>query len=131
MAKPHAHLLVLNNGDLNPVTWKQRVMVGDAKFEASQDLPNLPYARYAESLGLLGIRLDKPEDIGAAWDEALSANRPCLIEAIVDPEVPPLPPHITFDQAAKFWKSMFKGDVHRWHMLKQSFKDMVENFIPH
>lgn len=124
-------MIVLNNHDLNQVTWEQRVMMGDPKFEASQNLPDFPYARYAESLGLKGIRIDHPNDIASGLDEALAADRPCLVEAITDPEVPPLPPHITFEQAVHFWKSVFKGDPSKWHMIKQSFKEMVENYVSH
>jgi pyruvate dehydrogenase (quinone) len=106
-------------------------MNGNPKFEPSQNLPDFPYAQYAQSLGLKGIRIDRPEDIAPAWDEALAADRPCVLEAITDPEVPPLPPHITFEQAVHFWKSVFKGDPGKWSMIKQSFKDMAENYVPH
>ncbi len=92
-------VLVLHNDDLNQVTWEQRVMSGDPKLEVSQTLPDFPYARYAELIGLKGIRVDSPDAVGPAWDEALSAGGPVLIEAITDPEVPPLPPHIRFEQA--------------------------------
>ncbi len=88
-------VLVLHNDDLNQVTWEQRVMSGDPKLEVSQTLPDFPYARYAELIGLKGIRVDAPDQVGPAWDEALAAGTPVLIEAITDPEVPPLPPHIT------------------------------------
>jgi len=71
---------VFNNEDLNQVTWEMRAMSGDPKYEASQDLPDFPFARYAELLGLRGIRVNKPKDIGPAWDEALSANRPVVLE---------------------------------------------------
>jgi pyruvate dehydrogenase (quinone) len=82
-------------------------------------------------LGLIGIRVDKTEDIGAAWEQALSADRPVVLEAITDPEVPTLPPHITFDQAKKFMESMAKGEPHLGHMIKQTFKDAIERFLPH
>jgi len=130
-SNPQLISIVLNNHDLNQVTWEQRVMSGDPKFEASQDLPDFPYATYAESLGLKGIRLDRPEDIPAALDEALAADRPCVLEAVTDPEVPPLPPHITFEQAVHFWRAVFKGDPNKWDMIKLSFKEMVEGYIPH
>src|SRR3954470_18083195 len=87
-------ILVLNNRDLNQVTWEQRVMAGDPKLEASQTLPDFPYARYAELLGLRGIRVTSADEVGPAWDEALSSDRPVLYEAVTDPEYPPLPPHI-------------------------------------
>ena len=128
---PRLVFAVLNNHDLNQVTWEQRVMTGNPKFEASQDLPDFPYARYGESLGLKGIRVDRPDDIPAAWEQAFAADRPCVVEFVTDPEVPPLPPHITFEQAVHFWKAVFKGDPNKWDMIKQSFKDMVESYIPH
>lgn len=130
-SNPSLVVLVLNNRDLNQVTWEQRVMAGDPKFEGSQQIPDFPYASYAESLGLMGIKVDRPEQIGDAWDRAFSANRPVLIEAITDPEVPPLPPHITVKQAKNFVVSMFKGDPHSRGMIRQSFKDMVDTYLPH
>lgn len=84
---------VFNNEDLNQVTWEQRVMEGDPKFEASQDIPNAPYYKFAELIGMKGIYCDDPERLGAAWDEALAADRPVLLDVKTDPEVPPLPPH--------------------------------------
>ncbi len=106
-------VLVLHNDDLNQVTWEQRVMAGDPKLEVSQVLPDFPYARYAELLGLKGIRVDRPEDVGPAWDEALAHTAgPVLYEAITDPEVPPLPPHIKFEQAKKLAKAL-PGDPAR------------------
>ncbi len=107
---PRLVILVLNNSDLNQVTWEQRIMVGDPKFEASQDLPYFPYAQYAEMLGLKGIRIDNPDKLGDAWDEVLSADRPAILEVIVDPNVPTIPPHISFDQMVKFTKTLIKGD---------------------
>ena len=98
-----------NNRDLNQVTWEQRAMEGDPKFDASQDLPDFPYARYAELIGLRGIRVDDPDAVGPAWDEALAADRPVVLEAVTDPEVPPLPPHITFEQARHFAHALAQG----------------------
>jgi pyruvate dehydrogenase (quinone) len=129
-SNPQLITIVLNNHDLNQVTWEQRIMSGDRKFQASQDLPDFPYARYAESLGLRGVKVDRAEDVGAALDEALAAERPCLLEAVTDPEVPPLPPHITFEQAMNFWGSVYKGDVNRWAMVKQSAKEMMAGWLP-
>jgi pyruvate dehydrogenase (quinone) len=117
-------VLVLNNRDLNQVTWEMRAMEGNPNFHASQDIPDFGYAAYAESLGLHGIRLDDPKNIGAAWDEALSMgmDRPVVLEAIVDPNVPPLPPHISFEQAKAFASSLIKGDR---GFFKQTVKDMI------
>jgi pyruvate dehydrogenase (quinone) len=121
-------ILVLHNDDLNQVTWEQRVMSGDPKLEASQVLPDFPYARYAELLGLKGIRVDRPEDVGAAWDEALAADGPVVLEAITDPEVPPLPPHIKFEQAQKLAQAL-PGDPSRGRIIKQAVKGKVDEFV--
>jgi pyruvate dehydrogenase (quinone) len=123
-------ILVLNNRDLNQVSWEQRAMEGDPKFEGSQDLPDFPYASYAELVGLKGIRVDAPERVGPAWDEALAADRPVVLEAVTDPEVPPLPPHITIEQAKAFASALAKGDPAASEMIKQSFKQKVEEFLP-
>jgi pyruvate dehydrogenase (quinone) len=118
-------VLVLNNRDLNQVTWEQRVMAGDPKLEASQTLPDFPYADYARSLGLDGIRIDRPELIRSAWEQALAADRPFVLEAITDPEVPPLPPHISFDQARKLGAALAKGDPGRGQVIKESVKELL------
>jgi pyruvate dehydrogenase (quinone) len=128
---PRLIVMVLANRDLNQVTWEQRVLAGDPKYECSQKVPDFAFARYAEMLGLRGIRVEKPEKIGPAWEEALSSDRPVVYEAVTDPEVPTLPPHITFTQAEHFMSSMAKGDPHLGHMIKQTFKEAVEGFLPH
>jgi pyruvate dehydrogenase (quinone) len=122
-------VLVLHNNDLNQVTWEQRAMEGDPKYEASQVLPDFPYARYAELLGFKGIRVDSPDAVGAAWDEALAADRPVLVEAITDPEVPPLPPHITLEEARNFMRAL-PHDPDRGAVIKESFKQKIEELIP-
>ncbi|BAN99053.1 pyruvate dehydrogenase [Plautia stali symbiont] len=109
-ADPCLIVCVFNNQDLNQVTWEQRVMEGNPRFEASQQLPDVQYARFADSLGLQGIYVDRPEDLAAAWQQALSATRPVVLEVKTDQEVAPLPPHITLKQAKAFMSSMAKGD---------------------
>jgi len=128
---PRLVVLVLHNNDLNQVTWEQRVMTGDPKFEASQDITDFPYARYAEMLGLKGIRVDQPDALGRAWDEALASDRPCVLEAITDPDVPPLPPHITLEQAAKFASTLFKGDPNEGGIIRESLREFAESVMPH
>jgi pyruvate dehydrogenase (quinone) len=120
---------VLHNNDLNQVTWEQRVMAGDAKLEASQDLPDFPYARYAELLGLTAVRVDRPEDLGAGWDRVLAADGPALLEVLTDPDVPPLPPHIRMEQAKGFAKAIFKGDPDAPDIVRQSLKGKLEEFV--
>jgi pyruvate dehydrogenase (quinone) len=121
-------IVVLHNNDLNQVTWEQRVLSGDPKLQASQVLPDFNFAWYAEGLGLKGIRVERPEDVGPAWDEALAAQVPVVYEAVTDPEVPPLPPHIRFEQAQKMAKAL-PGDPHTGRIVKQSFKGKLEEFI--
>jgi pyruvate dehydrogenase (quinone) len=123
-------VLVLNNRDLNQVTWEQRVMQGDPKYQASQEIPDFPYARFAEMIGLAGIRVDDPDAVGAAWDEALGAGRPAVLEAVTDPEVPPLPPHITLEQARHFAEAVVRGDPDRGGMVRQSLRQMVAGILP-
>jgi pyruvate dehydrogenase (quinone) len=127
---PRFVVLVLNNRDLNQVTWEQRAMAGDPKYEASQNLPDFPYARYAESLGFLGLRVDRPDPIASAWEQAFAADRPVLLEACTDPNVPPLPPHITFEQAKAYMSALFGGDVDAWGTLKSSAKEVASSVLP-
>jgi pyruvate dehydrogenase (quinone) len=122
-------VLVLNNRDLNQVTWEQRAMEGNPKFEGSQDLPDFPYARYAELLGLEGIRIDDPDQVGPAWDRALSAGRPVVLEAVTDPEVPPLPPHITIEQAKALSSALLGGDPNAARIVRQTFRQKVGEFF--
>jgi pyruvate dehydrogenase (quinone) len=123
--------LVLNNRDLNQVTWEMRIEEGNPKLPATQTLPDFPYASFADSIGLKGIRVDKPEQIAAAWDAALSANSPVVFEAYTDPNVPTLPPHITFEQASHFASALFKGDPEEAGIIKQAVKGVVQGVLPH
>jgi pyruvate dehydrogenase (quinone) len=119
-ANPTLVFCVFNNQDLNQVTWEQRVLSGDPKYPATQWIPNFPYAQYAELLGFVGIYCEDGDTVGSAWEQALAADRPCLLEVKVDPEVPPLPPHITFEQAEKMAKAMVKGDPERAGVMEKS-----------
>jgi pyruvate dehydrogenase (quinone) len=127
---PRLIVLVLHNDDLNQVTWEQRALEGDPRLDASQQIPDFPYARYAELIGLKGICVDDPDEVGPAWDAALAADRPVVLEAITDPSTPPLPPHITFEQAKHFAQSVLRGDSQRSGVVKQSIKQMADELIP-
>lgn len=130
-SNPKLVILVLNNRDLNQVTWEQRVMSGDPEYEASQDIPDFPYAKYAEMLGLKGVKVDKPEDVARGWEEVLSADRPTLFEVVVDPNVPTVPPHFTFEQMVKYSKTLIKGDPKQKGIIRQTFKEMLQSIVPH
>lgn len=126
---PRLIVAVLHNNDLNQVTWEQRVMSGDPKFEDSQIVPDFSYARYAQELGLEGIRIEDPEAVGRAWDVALKSDRPTVLDFVTDPNVPPLPPHISAKQATELMASMIKGDPDSLSVARQSFKELVATYI--
>jgi pyruvate dehydrogenase (quinone) len=130
MVVPNWVVCVFNNGDLNQVTWEQRIMEGDPKFNASQQIPDVPYHRFAELIGLHGIYVDSPDRLGSAWDEALGADRPVVLEVKTDPNVPPLPPHITLDQAKKFTSTLVKGDPEESSVLIGTAKEVLASIIP-
>jgi len=118
---PRLVILVLHNGDLNQVTWEMRALSGDPRFDEAQDVPDLDYAAYAELVGLRGIRVDAPEQVGSAWDEAFAADRPVVIDAITDPSVPPLPPHVSREHATAMVKALLKGDSDARDVVRQAF----------
>jgi pyruvate dehydrogenase (quinone) len=121
---PRLVIVVLNNGDLNMVTWEQRVMAGAKKFEPSQDLPAFPYARYAQLLGLAGVEVASPDQLPSAIERAFASDRPVVVECHTDPETPPLPPHVTWEQGNHLMRALFKGDPNRWRIVKQAAKQM-------
>ena len=121
---------VFNNQDLNQVTWEQRVLAGDPMFPGTQHIPDFPAARYAELLGMNGIKVDKPDDLAGAWSEVLSSDRPSVLEVVVDPEIPPLPPHVTVMQAKKMARAMVKGDPERVGVMEKSLRGKLEEFLP-
>lgn len=127
---PRLIVCVFNNQDLNQVTWEQRVMEGNPRFEASQDIPNVHYAAFAEMLGLKGIFVDDPEKLSSAWQEALSSDRPVVLEVKTDPEVAPLPPHITFKQAKAFMASMLKGDRGAAQVIGDTASQLLNEVLP-
>jgi pyruvate dehydrogenase (quinone) len=129
-ANPCWIVCVFNNEDLNQVTWEQRVMEGDPKFEASQNIPNVPYHRFAESIGLEGIYVDRPEALKPAWEEALAASRPVVLEVKTDPEVPPLPPHINLQQAKHFSEVLLKGDPAERSVIKGTVRQVLSSILP-
>ncbi len=119
---------VFNNQDLNQVTWEQRALSGDPKYPATQWIPDVPYHRVAELFGLKGVYCDSGDAVGEAWAEALAAERPCVLEVKVDPEVPPLPPHITTTQAKKMARAMVKGDPEAVGVMEKSFLGKLQEF---
>ncbi len=128
-SNPHFILMVLNNRDLSQVTWEERVQLGDGKTESTQSIPDFPYAKYAELLGLKGIFCNDPEKVGASWDEALASDRPVILEFYTDPNVPPLPPHITLKDAEHFM-TMMPSEPELGSVLKNSAKELISTILP-
>lgn len=128
---PRLVVAVWNNHDLNQVTWEMRAMSGAPQFLPSQAIPDVQYARFAETLGLTGIRVEKPEYVEQAWRDALNADGPAVVEFLTDPDVPPIPPHATWEQLEATVESMVKGDVDRAGMARQGLKAKVQEFLPH
>jgi pyruvate dehydrogenase (quinone) len=127
---PRFIICVLNNEDLNQVTWEQRVMEGDPKFDASQRIPDVPYHRFAELIGLKGIFVERSEDVGFAWEEALAAERPVVLEVKTDPEVPPIPPHLTFEQMRHLTAALMKGDPQESGVVKGTARQLLQAILP-
>ncbi|MEU6321399.1 thiamine pyrophosphate-requiring protein [Streptomyces sp. NPDC047009] len=121
---------VWNNHDLNQVTWEMRAMEGSPSFLPSQELPDVQYAAFARSLGLTGVRVEKPGDVEAGWRAGLEADGPAVIEFLTDPAVPPIPPHATWEQMEATAASILKGDADRGPMVRQGFKAKVQEFLP-
>jgi len=129
-ADPRLVVLVLNNRDLNQVTWEQRALQGDPMNPMTQRIPDVRYGDFAELIGLRGVRIEQPEDIGGAWRQAFEADRPFVIDAVCDPNVPPLPPHIRADQARALTNALRKGDPEARGVITQSFKQKILEFLP-
>lgn len=121
---------VFNNEDLNQVTWEQRIINGDPKFEASQQIPNVSYSRFAELIGLRGIYVADPNELASAWQQALASEIPVVFEVKTDPEVPPLPPHITLQQAKNFSLALAKGDPDEAGVIKGAARQLLETILP-
>jgi pyruvate dehydrogenase (quinone) len=127
---PRLVVLVLNNQDLNQVTWEQRALQGDPENPMTQRIPEVNYAAFADLIGLKGIRVETPDEIDGAWDDAFSSDRPVVVDALCDPSVPPLPPHISVKQARAFVSALRKGDPHGRDVITQSFKEKILEFLP-
>ncbi|MGW2843867.1 thiamine pyrophosphate-dependent enzyme [Streptomyces sp. NPDC001274] len=121
---------MLNNQDLNQVTWEMRAMSGAPQFLPSQSLPDVRYGDFAHLIGLVGTRVEKPEDVEEAWRRALSSDRPFVIDFVTDPAVPPIPPHATREQAEALVAATVKGDSDRGGIIRQGLKAKVQEMLP-
>src|SRR6185369_6490073 len=121
---PQLVVLVLHNNDLNQVTWEMRAMEGDTRYAASQDLPEMDYAGFANLIGLAGVRVDNPDNLGAAWDQAFASPVPFVLDVVVDPDVPPLPPHISLEEAKAFGMSILRGGAGEVGVVRQALGNL-------
>lgn len=127
---PRLIVMVSNNRDLAFVTWEERIQAGDPKWESSQSLLDVRYADFAKSIGLAGLRIDSPDRIGPAWEQALSSDRPIVLDFVTDPDVPPLPPDISLKQARNFMKAMLSGDPAAGSALVSTARELVGAILP-
>lgn len=128
---PRLIFIVLNNRDLNQVTWEQRIEGGDPRMPMTQAIPDFPYATFADSVGLRGIRVNRSEDLGGAIDEAFAAGCPVVLDIYTDPDIPTLPPHITFQEAKHYSEALLRGDPEEEGIIKESVKSVVDRVLPH
>jgi len=127
---PRLIVAVLHNNDLNQVTWEMRAMTGVPKFPDSQEIPDVSYARFADQLGLGYVTVTEPDEVAGAWEQALSADRPFVIDALTDPDVPPIPPHATMEQMIDSAKAILAGDEDSWGVIKTGIRQKAQEFIP-
>jgi pyruvate dehydrogenase (quinone) len=128
---PRLIVAILHNNDLNQVTWEMRAMGGAPKFTESQTLPDVDYAAFAASLGLNSAVITDPDDLADAWKTALSADRPTVLDVHTDPDMPPIPPHATWDQFTALAGAVLKGDEDSWGFIKEGVKAKAQEFVPH
>jgi pyruvate dehydrogenase (quinone) len=129
-ADPRLIIAVLHNNDLNQVTWEMRAMEGAPKFPESQRLPDVSYESFARSIGLNALAVDDPGGVGTAWDRALAADRPTVLDVRTDPDVPPIPPHATFEQMRDAATALLKGDEGRWGVIREGLLTKAREVLP-
>jgi pyruvate dehydrogenase (quinone) len=127
---PRLVVAVLHNNDLNQVTWEMRAMGGEPKLVESQRLPDMSYAGFADSIGLHAETVTDPEKLGEAWESALAADRPTVLDVHCDPDIPPIPPHATYEQMKDAATALLKGDENRWGILKEGLKTKAQELLP-
>jgi len=128
---PRLVVVVLHNNDLNQVTWELRAMGSTPTFVESQALPDVSYADFAAGVGLGALTVTDPDDLAGAWEAALSADRPFVLDVHCDPDVPPIPPHATLEQMSSMARALIKGDASRWGVMKEGLKTKAQELLPH
>src|SRR5699024_2850592 len=121
---PRRILLVPHNRDLTQVPWEMRA-AGDPRDDTIREGEGRGYAAFADVLGLTGIRVDSKDEVAGAWDRAFAADRPVVLDVRTDPDTPPLPPHISLDEAKGMAASLAKGDPAEGSVISQSARGMA------
>ncbi|GAA4138717.1 thiamine pyrophosphate-requiring protein [Actinomadura keratinilytica] len=127
---PRLIVAVLHNNDLNQVTWELRAMGGSPRVPQTQDLPDVSYAGFARSLDLEGIEVDKPGLLGPAWDQALGSDRPVVLDVRCSADLPPIPPHVEFDQVKNTMEALLKGDRDAWGIVGEGVRAKLREALP-
>ncbi len=128
---PRLIVAILHNNDLNQVTWEMRAMAGAPKFVESQTLPDVDYASFAAGLGLNASSVKDPDELADVWRDALSADRPTVLDVHTSPDMPPIPPHATWDQFKAVTTAVLAGDEDRRDFIKTGLKTKAQEFLPH
>jgi pyruvate dehydrogenase (quinone) len=128
---PRLIVAILHNNDLNQVTWEMRAMAAAPKFAESQNLPDVDFAAFAAGLGLNAMAIKDPDELADAWRDALSADRPTVLDVYTDPDMPPIPPHATWDQFKSATTAVLSGDEDRVGFVKVGLKTKAQELLPH
>ena len=120
-------VVVVKNNTLGMIKWEQMVFLGNPEYGC--ELQPIDFAAFARACGGTGFTVEDPAQCGAALDQALATPGPVVIEAVVDPFVPPMPPKITGEQAAKFGEALLKGTPNRDKIALTVLSDKVKELI--
>lgn len=120
-------VIVIKNNVLGEIKWEQIAMGGNPQFGV--DLQPIDFAGYAKNCGAAGYTIERPEDAEAVLREALAHPGPALIQAVVDPNEPPMPGKISTKMAVHFAEAIMKGEHHPWDIIKTVLKDKVREVI--
>jgi pyruvate dehydrogenase (quinone) len=120
-------VVVVKNSTLGQIKWEQMVFLGNPEYGV--ELHPIDFVKVAEACGGTGISVSDPAECGRALDEALAMPGPVLIEAVVDPFEPPMPPKITRDQALKFAESLLRGEPNREKIALTAVSDRIRELI--
>jgi pyruvate dehydrogenase (quinone) len=120
-------IVIVKNNTLGMIKWEQMVFLGNPEYGC--ELQPIDFAMFARACGATGFTIEDPATCGAILDQALAVPGPAVVEAVVDPFVPPMPPKITVDQATKFGEALLKGTPNRDKIVLTVLSDKVKESI--